>query len=171
MKVFGVNGKGTVGKDALENFVKEYCNSLKIKSNKISMIDMVKDIATSIGWAGGKDMRDRLFLSRLKDLFSEYNDSPYQVVKTRIKDLDAEGSTDVLLIDAREPSDIERLVKDFNAKTILVKRDDTPAHYGNHADDGVFDYQYDIMIDNNGTLNELKDKAIKFTDEYVRGVR
>lgn len=167
MKVFVVNGRGNVGKDSLESIIEEWGKINKYKCKKISMIDMVKDIATSIGWDGSKDLRDRLFLYNLKQLFAGYNDSPYQVVKTRIKNLEAEGVVDVLFVDAREPSDIDRLVKDFNAKTILVK-DDVPAHYGNPADDNVFNYTYDFTIDNSGTLPELVLKAIDFSEKNIK---
>lgn len=166
MKVFIVNGQGGVGKDSFEKYVKTYCTVKNININKMSMIDMVKDIATSIGWDGGKDMRDRLFLSRLKDLFAEYNDSPYQIVKSRIQCEQAIGQTQALFIDARERSDIERLVKDFDAITILIKRS-APAKYGNHADDDVFNYDYDITIDNTGTLEELEEKAVDFVNKYI----
>lgn len=167
MKVFVVNGQGNVGKDSFEGIVEEWGKINKYKCKKISMIDMVKDIATSIGWDGSKDLRDRLFLCNLKQLFAGYNDSPYQVVKTRIKNLEEEGLVDVLFVDAREPSDIDRLVKDFNAKTILVK-DDVPAHYGNPADDNVFNYTYDFIIDNSGTLSELVLKAIDFSEKNIK---
>lgn len=112
MKVFIVNGQGGVGKDTFERLVQEVCTMRYIRFTKMSMIDMIKDIATSIGWDGSKDMRDRLFLSRLKDLLAEYNDSPYQVIKSRIL-MEQEAGTKVLFIDARERSDIERLVKRF----------------------------------------------------------
>ena len=110
-------------------------------------------------------MRDRLFLSRLKDLLAEYNDSPYQVIKSRIL-MEQEAGTKVLFIDARERSDIERLVKDFNATTILVKRGE-PIRYGNHADDNVFNYNYDITVDNIDTIEDLKEKAVIFTNKYI----
>lgn len=149
-----------------ENFISEIAwEKDKIRIKKMSMIDMIKDIATSIGWDGSKDMRDRLFLSRLKDLLTEYNDSPYQVIKSRIL-MEQEDGTKVLFIDARERSDIERLVKDFNATTILVKRGE-PVRYGNHADDNVFNYDYDIIVDNIDTIEDLKEKAVIFTNKYI----
>lgn len=165
MKVFIVNGQGGAGKDTFERFVQEVCMMRYIRFTKMSMIDMIKDIATSIGWDGSKDMRDRLFLSRLKDLLAEYNDSPYQVIKSRIL-MEQEAGTKVLFIDARERSDIERLVKDFNATTILVKRGE-PIRYGNHADDNVFNYDYDIIVDNIDTIEDLKEKAVIFTNKYI----
>lgn len=167
MKIFVVNGQGGVGKDTFEKMVQDYCRTNYQYVAKISMIDMVKSVAELIGWNGGKDMRDRLFLSRLKDLFSEYNDSPYQIIKKRITSMVECGGNDVLFIDARERSDIERLSKDFDITTVLVKRG-APAQYGNHADDAVFTIDYDVVIDNSGTLEDLKELTKNFYDNYIK---
>lgn len=169
MKVFVVNGQGGSGKDTFEKMVRdagnEDCYNF-YRYAKSSIIFPIKRIAESIGWKESKEMRDRLLLSRLKDLLSEYNDSPYQTLKKEIESYKEKGIEN-LFVDAREPSDIERLKKDFNATTILVKRGNMK-HYGNHADDGVFNINYDIVIDNNGTIAELKEKAKEFYFNYIK---
>ena len=44
----------------------------------------------------------------------------------------------------------------LNIYTILVTREETNREYNNHADDGVFDYNYDYILENTGTLDDLK---------------
>ena len=38
----------------------------------------------------------------------------------------------------------------------------TPLIFSNHADAGVMDYDYDIVIHNDGNLENLRNKAIQF---------
>ena len=52
--------------------------------------------------------------------------------------------------------DIDRFKEIYNyTKTILVKRGDY-RECGNRADDEVFNYDYNIVIENNGTIEDLK---------------
>ena len=83
-----------------------------------------------------------------------------------IKQMENEGVI-CAFIDAREPEDIKRLKDKFNCKTILITRDEKKS-YGNHADDNVFNYDYDIKIDNTGSLEEFRAAAKKFVDSYFK---
>lgn len=109
-------------------------------------------------WDGNKDIKSREFLSQLKILSENFNDYPYQMIKEKLE-VFKECDFDTVFIDARSPRDIDRLVKDFNAITILVKRA-APARFDNEADDGVFNYIYDYEIDNSGTIEDLKKNSI-----------
>lgn len=111
-----------------------------------------------IKWDGNKDIKSREFLSQLKSLTENFNDYPYQMIKEKLEYL-KEWGFDTVFVDARSPRDIKRLVKDFNAITILVKRTE-PAQFNNEADDGVFDYTYDYEFDNSGTIEDLKKNSI-----------
>ena len=51
----------------------------------------------------------------------------------------------------------------MNAKTLLMRRAVIENdNQSNHADAEVFNYDYDYIIENNGTLEELEQKAIEF---------
>ena len=41
--------------------------------------------------------------------------------------------------------------------------------YGNHADDNVNNYQYDIVIDNSRGLDELNQEAQLFVETWIEG--
>lgn len=166
-KIFVVNGSGGIGKTTFEQIVEDiiYNNDTNINVEIISIIDYVKHIAYKIGWNGRKDLKGRKLLSELKDILTEYNDIPYQKLQKTIEDI---ADNSVIFIDSRERADIERLVNDYCAKTILIinsLRD--KVIYGNHADDNVNDYNYDIYIDNCGTLDELREKAFDFYNNYI----
>lgn len=164
MKIVILNGKGAVGKDTFVKMVTEISAARNYSIKKISTIDYVKELATIIGWNGEKNLEDRKFLSNLKDILTEWKDIPYNKIKEKIKEI----SCDMLFIDCREPAEIKRFVEDYHALTILVQRP-TIQIYGNHADDEVENYNYDIIIDNSRGLEELFQEATIFVETFVEG--
>lgn len=160
MKIIVVNGFGGSGKDTFEKYVDEYATKNGYQVWKTSMVSFVKEQAKKLGWTGGKTLQDRRFLSDLKDSLAKWNDSPFQYVLNEINECKELGYT-LLFIDAREPEDIDRIkTTDPNVSTLLIKRQETDnITYGNHADDCVLDYTYDWVIENNKSLDNLKDSA------------
>lgn len=117
-----------------------------------------------VGWNGeAKTERDRKFLSDLKALTTAYNDMSFKDISD-IHDLFITRSccAKILFLHIREPEEIQRAAAKFNAKTILVKRDSVTHITSNTADANVFNYQYDYLIENNGTINDLRDAAEDF---------
>lgn len=163
-----MNGCGAAGKTTFEKMVKEIANAQGDKIEILSTIDYVKDVARSFGWNGEKDIKDRKMLSDLKDLLTQWNDSPHKAVQKRIEQC-KNNNVKAVFIDSREPEDIKRFVEEYQALTILVKRSTIKMVYGNHADDCVEDYEYDAVIDNSRGLLELFDEANIFYETFVKG--
>ena len=69
----------------------------------------------------------------------------------------------ILFLHIREPEEIDRAVKEFNAKTILITRNSIKHITFNTADKNVFNYNYDIIIENNGTIEDLR----KTVDDFL----
>ena len=181
MKVFIFNGIARSGKTSIENEIAELISDENSNREAIicSIIDYVKDIASYAGWEGSKNIADRKFLSQLKDILTEWNDSPFKEITGLIEDCERLNNKEnprdyIFFIDMREPKDIERMRMycfenkiPFNA--VIVRRHEVEGiEYGNHADDEVFNYPYDIVIENNGTIGDLADSAITFYKEYIR---
>lgn len=166
MKIFIVNGKGGAGKTSFEKMVVEIAAAHNQKIAVLSTIDYVKDIAKSIGWDGTKKLENRRMLSDLKDLLTRWNDSPHQSVCDKIKEL---NDVDAVFIDSREPEDIQRFIEEYHATTVLVQRGKEIITYGNHADDRVDDFDYDICVDNSRGLNELFAEVQIFYECFIRG--
>ena len=165
MKIAIVNGRGASGKTTFETMVQKIAAARDKKVKVISTITYVKEVAKLVGWDGGKTPEDRRFLSDLKDALTRWKDVPYQKVKGFI-DTYKESDTDLLFIDCREPEEIARFVNDYGALTILVQRGEFEL-LGNHADDEVLNYQYDVVIDNNRGLDELMQEATIFEETFV----
>jgi CO dehydrogenase nickel-insertion accessory protein CooC1 len=165
-KIFIVNGKGGSGKTSFEQMVAEIASAHGQEIKILSTIDYVKDIAKKIGWDGTKTLENRRMLSDLKDLLTRWNDSPHQDVVNKINNLD--NNVAAVFIDSRESEDIKRFVEEYQALTVLVQRGKEVIIYGNHADDNVDDFNYDICVDNSRGLSELLEESAIFYETFIK---
>ena len=168
-KIVVVNGMPMSGKS---QFV-EYClNELNKYGSEVSTVDFVKELAKEAGWDGVKRPKDRKFLSDLKDLLTEWNDVPFKKIVEARDELEGKLSfyqlnpdKGVLFTHCREPEEIQKFVDNENAITVLLRREAVESYkQSNHADANVFNYKYDYVIDNNGSLEELREKAKGFLE-------
>ena len=170
MSIYIVNGFPCAGKTTFEENVKkivgdEYCYIL-------STITPIKQIATMVGWNGKKDLESRKFLSDLKDLLTKYNDYPFNYICDQIKHIEEEWAeygisprSIVIFVDCREPEEIKKLCDKLDAKSLLIRRASAEnSATSNHADEGVLNYNYDIVIENSGDLRDYAYKAFEFVD-------
>jgi dephospho-CoA kinase len=164
MEIVVINGTGGSGKDS---FVKEVINLLgENRCYNYSTVDFIKYVAVVGGWKGGKTPKDRKFLSDLKKAFTEWNDTPYKITEQEIETVansfyeNGHLHDSVMFIHCREPEEIDRLVNGFMAHTLLVKRAAADeVQQINDSDNGVYDYNYDCIVENNGTIEDLNDAA------------
>lgn len=164
-QIFIINGSGGVGKDT---FVELVSKMLTLSVMNFSSVDKVKEIARIIGWTGGKTERDRKFLSDLKLLCTDYNNMPFNSMCEKVKKF-TESNAAMLFLHIREPEEIEKARVAFGAKTVLIKRDVVKHITSNMADGNVFNYQYDIIVDNDGNLEDFNKKAIQFVEDFKSG--
>lgn len=146
--------------------IKEIAEAHNQKIEILSTIDYVKNIAKILGWDGTKTLENRRMLSDLKDLLTRWNDSPHQSVCNKINEL---KNVTAIFIDSREPEDIKRFVEEYQALTVLVQRGSEDKMYGNHADDCVEDFDYDIYVNNSRGLSELFEESNIFYECFIRG--
>jgi len=156
-----INGTGGSGKDTFVEFVSKYTDVVNFSS-----VDRVKEVARVAGWNGGKTEKDRKFLADLKVLTTEYNDMPFISMREKVCEF-RENEAEVMFLHIREPENIERAVKEFNAKTLLVKRVGLENITSNYSDANVDNYDYDYIIEND-TLEGLEFSAVLFI-EKLRG--
>ena len=158
--IYITNGAGGCGKDTFAKFLDEL-----VPVYKYSSIDKVKTIAKICGWNGKKTEKDRKFLSDLKVLTSEYNDMPFRDIAYVVDMVKDTSLYDVLIIDIREPEEIERAKLAFGAETILIVNPNIPHITSNMADKHVYDYKYDHIICNAGTLEDFREKVKEFAKD------
>lgn len=162
-KIYITNGMARCGKDTFAKYLNEIVPTLKYSS-----IDKVKDIAELCGWnRKSKTEKDRKFLSDLKMLTTEYSNMPFNAIKEKVEEFFLDTEKSVMLIDIREPEEIEKAKNAFGAKTILIKNERVKSINSNFGDSNVFNYKYDFVIDNNGTLDEFKNKIHDFYNKEI----
>ena len=170
LKVVVINGQGGIGKDTFVG----YCMKAHKKVHSVSLVREVKYIAKMIGWKGEKSKKDRKFLNDLKKLTAKYNNFPFDSVAMNISNIlekynEQEESTEdlIIFIHAREPEDIKYLVNKYNANTLLIRKSGLINKYGNPADDRVFDIDYDYIVYNDLSKEELEIQARKFIAQIL----
>ena len=166
MKIYILNGKAGSGKTTFFKLIEEKCHNYVYN---YSTVDLVKKVAYGCGWDGSKTPENRKFLSDLKDLLTEWDDVPYKDCLKEIKRItsladiyDMEHDDWAIFIDCREPKEIQKFVDRLGAKTIFIDRKIEDYNASNHADANVENFEYDIVINNNGTLEDLAAVAMNF---------
>lgn len=175
LKIVVVNGRPGSGKTTFEYIIKKKMSAF---CEMRSTVDLVKEIAMFYaGWDGNKDLKSRKFLSDLKDLLTKFDNVPFNDI-VRYKDiweddLIAYGvitHPHILLVDSREPEEIQKFKDELGAVAVLIRRAEVEnEETSNHADANVFDFDYDWVIENNGSLEDLERRTLDFLDLLFDG--
>lgn len=170
LHLFVINGISHSGKDEIvKHIISEMYEQYCWRGVLISSVDEVKAAAITLGWDEIRDETGRLFLSTLKDLSTKFYNGPMKYMRNRILQFQKLNRGGVIFLMIREPEEISKFVTEFpKTKTIYMQRDGMHV-YGNHADQNVANYSYDITIYNNGSLEELREKAKLFASQLAKG--
>ena len=150
-KIIVINGMGGVGKSTFISL----CHEIDPRVIETSTVDFVKEIALQAGWDGVKDQKGRRFLSDIKDALERYDDVPNKKIDEFIQS----HPDNIMVVNAREPHNIEYYQNKYNARAVIVTNPNTVKIQGNHADENVDNYDYDVVINNSGTLEDLRKTA------------
>lgn len=176
MKVVIINGVSMAGKDKFVSYFNEIATDLRVKN--YSSIDRVKQIAEiCFDWDGKKNDKSRRLLSEMKRIWTEFNDGPFDVIKKQINaDLEycdennKDKSKNIYFLHVREPEEILKVKNYYNLNciTLLVKKD-VNFIPDNYSDRNVEYFDYDYIIDNNKSEDELKKRAREFLS-YIKSL-
>lgn len=164
-----INGAGGVGKDTICSVLSNHFVTFAYSS-----IRPIKRIAYEIGWEGEKTDKARKMLSDLKDICTEYNDLPFKYMVARLEDAVNIDGLHCVIFHIREPQEIDKfkryvIEQGYTCKTLLVRSERAQQSYGNHADDDVENYPYDMVYQNDGTLENLDKDFMDFWRKEVDG--
>ena len=170
LRVVIVNGRPESGKTTFESLCEDivgpaYCE-------RRSTVDKIKELAKEAGWKGEKTPAARKMLSDLKDIFTQYNDMPFFDIVKYLNGWESDlayygvsSHPHILFVDDREPDHIYRLKQELDAITLLIRRPgDENLETSNHADEKVFEFDYDWVINNDGDIRDLRDRAQEFVN-------
>lgn len=160
-----INGVGGCGKDTLISLLSKHYKIL----NRTSIAPIV-DIAKSCGWDGVKTDKSRKFLSDLKKLLTDFNDTPLNyLLLEQEKFLNSEN--ELMFVHIREPEEIKKFITVSRSKTItllITPREELQNKvYGNSSDDEVANYNYDLVFNNNKPLEITEQEFLNFINKFV----
>ena len=166
-----INGMATSGKSTFAQFCIDYAKrKYGVNGEELSTVDWVKEVARFCGWDGKKTELDRRFLSDLKFALERWDGSPVTSVLDKLKK-HPEDESWISFVNCREPRNIDEFIQlnmettGWPCVTVFVQNDRAPKITSNPADAGVFNYNYDIYINNNSDLIALRQEAERFVDE------
>lgn len=161
-KVIILNGSGGVGKDTFVSLLSHYYNG---KVYNQSSIEEAKRIATFCGWKGEKTDRDRKFLSNVKRALTEWRDIPCRQMLAFYEEHKEEDC--IIVFHIREPDEIAKIISyGFpDCITVLVTNKNVEDITSNPSDAGVYNYNYNYIVDNSGTLADFGVTVLHFANE------
>lgn len=164
-----INGRGGVGKDSLVFMVQYHMYFHNLQIGNYSSVTPAKKAAKILGWDGEKGEKGRQFLSDLKDMSTRLYNGPIEYMLSCIKR--NSHIEKIMFFHVREPEEIaifQTYLDDLGIEnySLLVRRDGLTS-YGNHADMRVEEFEYDIIIHNDGMLQDLDTEAIKLIRKLV----
>lgn len=72
----------------------------------------------------------------------------------------------LFFVHCREPEEIKKFVERLGAEALIIRKPDVEnINQSNSSDTDVFNYTYNYTIYNEGTKEELEEKAIEFLKE------
>jgi len=164
VKVICVNGVSRSGKDTFIKFIREQSETTVVVH---STIDTIRKMLIESGLMVGdrKGIGEREFMVAVKQAWIKYSDGPYnQVIDKvlRIKKFMEPADIILFFVQVREPQEIKKLKLYYGDDfiTVVVKKKGIEAQIYN--DMCVTDMEYDFVIENNGTVEDLKVRATHF---------
>lgn len=167
-----INGLSNSGK----NTFCEFCGDI-IYTKSLSAVDVVRKASQLFDLADTKNkVRDRNFMGELLTLVDKYNDHSFCYIEKQYNSFREHvnyalnDEEFIVFVHSRDPKKIDRLKEKFSATTVLFLNPNIDIDPKNIPDKDVMNYEYDYIIENNGTLQELQEKALNFTKEIMNGI-
>jgi cytidylate kinase len=174
-KIIMVSGKARHGKDTICDFIREYYNDRGLKTLNLQYSSYIKEYAKKIsGWDGSDDTKPRELLQQLGTEVIRNKIDPLFFVKRIIGDIRVYSYFfDLITIsDGRAKVEIDIPKKELNnVIAIRINRPNfdnglTEEQKNHFTEIDLDDYDnYDYVIENDGTIEELKKKVLDIIKE------
>jgi len=177
-----VNGKPLSGKTEIQKICEECFGGIYTIESK-SSVGKIYEIMRSLGWDGDKNEQFRKEMSYIKSIYIRNCNGPTRDLLLHVYRELTDGRRNrplIIFYDCREKDEIKKakdaineLSEYFNVvcKTLYVDRPEVAIlEYGNKSDDSdviVDRGYYDCVIDNSGTLNELRSNTAEIIREIM----
>ena len=78
------------------------------------------------------------------------------------------SENDIMFVHIREPEEIKKVVDRVGALTLLITSNRVEVITSNGSDARVYEYEYDDVISNDGTIDDLSNKAMSYVKKLKR---
>ena len=174
--IFVIAGKARAGKDTTGDYIVNYLTKIGYKPIKLAYARYLKMfIKDYFNWDGKEETKPRELLQELgTEVIRKKMNKPNFLVNRTCEDIEVLSNyfNAFIISDAREESEITIPKNKFNKViSIKINRDTNiltekqKNHYTEVALDQFNDYDY--IIENNGTFEELEKKVIDIVKENV----
>lgn len=176
-KIFIVSGKANSGKDTTCELINNYVKLKGLNSVNLQFSSYIKMYAKTIsGWDGNEDTKPRSLLQELGTEIIRTNIDEKFFIKRIIGDIKVYSYyCDVITIsDARLPLEIDSINNEFeNVYKINIQRPNFENNLNNNERKHITEValnnynDYDYVVVNDGTIEDLNNKVIKIIDEVI----
>lgn len=167
-----ISGKPRAGKTTFGDKVVEELHNNNRVAYQTSSVNLIKNFAYDMGWDGVKTSEARKFLSDLKqvcvnspwgNLTMQYIIREAKAVESGIPLYANQGFPLYVLVQSREPSEIQEYVQTLGATAVFVRGGHREENVdSNKSDRNVANFSYHYYIDNTGDLVGLDIEVSKF---------
>jgi len=174
--IFIISGKARVGKDTVGDFIIEFLKRREYNPIKMAYAKYLKMYAKDyFNWDGNEESKPRDLLQQLgTEIIRKKMNKPHFLVNRIIEDIEILFNyfDSFVITDAREEKEITMVKDRFdNAISIKINRnvdvltDKQKKHFTEIALDDYDDYDY--IINNDGSIDDLKDKVYNVLKEIL----
>lgn len=161
-----INGAPRAGKDTFASLVIEEIKLVgQCKTSHFSSIDPIRNALQEYELISkAKTPANRQILAEVGEVVERVANVRSEYCISKIRATMKVCNNSVFFIHIREPEVIERikrakLVWQHQFRTIYVESEYADKEFSNSVDAGTEAYEYDHVVQNNGTINDLRDKA------------
>jgi len=174
MKVCCISAKAQHGKDTAAELLKEYLEYRGQRVIVTHFADLLKFICTKyFGWDGNKDSTGRTLLQYIgTDVVGAKNPAYWAEFVVSILKMFENNWDYVLIPDCRYPIEVSTMKDSFKTTVLRVERPNfdnglTEAQKSHPSEVGMDNYDFDVVLLNNGGLEHFKDKMQWFADSFL----
>lgn len=173
MKIYLIGGKARSGKDTISDFLEDTLKSEDKKVCRLQISSYIKYYATKyFGWDGSEETKPRDLLINLgTNIIRNKIDENFHINRL-LQDIEVLSYFfDYFIVsDVRFPVEIEKVKEKYNdVVTIKMMRESDELNESqkeNRTETSLDNYDnFDYIIDNSGSLDELKEKALSILNE------
>lgn len=174
MKVCCISAKARHGKDTAAELIKEYLESQGQRVLITHFADLLKYLCKQLfGWDGNKDEKGRTLLQYIgTDVVGAKNPAYWaEFIVGVLKMFETEWDY-ALIPDCRYPVEVTTMKENFDTILLRVERPDfdnglTEAQKKHPSEVDMDNYNFDVVLLNNGSLESFKDKMEWFAKNFL----